>query len=508
MRYLCIHGHFYQPPRENPWLEAIELQDSAYPYHDWNERVTAECYAPNASARILDGQNHIAEIVNNYSRISFNFGPTLLAWAKDRAPELYQSVIDADYQSRDFFGGHGSAIAQAYNHMIMPLANRRDKFTQVYWGIEDFRARFRRDPGGLWLPETAVDAETLDIMAELGVKFTILAPHQAHLTRRAGSEEWVDVTGGRVDPTLPYLYKTSSGKEIVLFFYDGPVSRAVAFERLLNNGETFAHRLQSAYATSRTWDELAHIATDGESYGHHHRYGEMALAYALKHVENGNGARLTNYGQFLALHPPTHEAEIYENTAWSCAHGVGRWRENCGCNSGGRPGWNQAWRGPLRDALDWLRDEIAPLYEARMAEYVHQPWEARNDYIHVVLDRAPESRNEVLLRNVRKELTHAEEVALWKLLEMQRHAMLMYTSCGWFFDEISGIETVQVIQYAGRVVQLALELFEEERIESGFLLRLSEAKSNVPEQGDASQVYQRIVSPALVDLRKVGAHYA
>ncbi|MEJ7607720.1 MAG: hypothetical protein WKF37_15960 [Bryobacteraceae bacterium] len=341
MRYLCVHGHFYQPPRENPWLEAIELQDSAYPYHDWNERITAECYAPNAATRILDSDGRIDQIVNNYSRINFNFGPTLLAWAKDKAPGLHQMIVDADVQSRTEFSGHGSAIAQAYNHMIMPLSNRRDKFTQVHWGIEDFRFRFGREPEGMWLPETAVDVETLDIMAELGLKFTILAQHQAHLVRRIDAKEWVDVTGGRIDPTRAYDCRLQSGRTIAIFFYDGPISRAVAFERLLDNGVVFGQRLVSGYSSGRDWPELAHIATDGESYGHHHRYGEMALAYALNHIESEQQARITNYGEYLASHPPTHEVEIYENTAWSCAHGVGRWNSDCSCNTGGSGDWNQ-----------------------------------------------------------------------------------------------------------------------------------------------------------------------
>ncbi|MDZ4799879.1 MAG: DUF3536 domain-containing protein [Bryobacteraceae bacterium] len=512
MRYLCIHGHFYQPPRENPWLEAIELQDSAYPYHDWNERITAECYAPNGAARILDSERRITTIHNNYSRISFNFGPTLLAWAKDKAPGLYGMILDADQASADYFSGHGSAIAQAYNHIILPLANARDKYTQIHWGIEDFRARFGRDPEGMWLAETAVDIESLDLMAGFGINFTILAPHQAHLTRSIGALEWVDVTGGRIDPTRAYRCSLPSGRTIAIFFYDGPVSRAVAFEGLLNNGETFAKRLQTAYSSSRSWDELAHIATDGESYGHHHRYGEMALARALQEIEQSGAARLTNYGEFLELHPPVQEVEIYENTAWSCAHGVGRWKEDCGCNSGGRPGWNQQWRGPLRDALDWLRDEVAPLFEARMSACVHDPWTARNEYIGVVLDRSAECRSDFLLQHARRILTAAEETELWKLLEMQRHAMLMYTSCGWFFDELSGIETVQVIQYAGRVVQLAQELFGlaaegEATLETKFLQRLSLAKSNLAEERDGALIYEKCVRPALVDLCKVGAHY-
>ena len=379
MKYLCIHCHFYQPPRENAWLEQIELQDSAYPYHDWNERVDAECYAPNLAARILDQSQYITRIVNNYSKISFNFGPTVLSWAAEHAPYTYGGILEADHQSQQLFSGHGSAMAQAYNHIIMPLANSRDKRTQVLWGIEDFVSRYGRKPEGMWLPETAVDLETLGIMAAAGITFAILAPHQAKAIRpipappppsrsrskniAAPAPEWIDVTGSKIDPTRAYLCHTPGGHKINLFFYDGPISQGVAFEKLLDNGEKFASRLMGAFADSRTWPQLAHIATDGETYGHHHKHGEMALAYALQYIEENKLARVTNYGEFLELHPPTHEVQIYENTAWSCVHGVERWRSNCGCNSGGRPGWNQEWRKPLRDALDWLRDLIAPQYE-------------------------------------------------------------------------------------------------------------------------------------------------
>jgi alpha-amylase/alpha-mannosidase (GH57 family) len=500
--YLCIHGHFYQPPRENPWLEAIELQDSAAPYHDWNERVTAECYAPNSAARIMDDAGRIAKIVNNYSSISFNFGPTLLSWMKDKAPETYQKILDADRISAQRFSGHGSALAQCYNHMIMPLANARDKLTQVIWGIEDFRFRFGRDPEGMWLPETAVDLETLDRMAQHGVQFTILAPSQAK------SMDGIDVSGQRIDPARAYRQKLPSGRSINLFFYDGPVSQAVAFERLLDNGGRFAGRLLDALSDHREGPQLAHIATDGETYGHHHAFGDMALAYALDHVESSGLATVTNYGEFLERHPAQHDAETLESTAWSCVHGVSRWNANCGCNSGGRGEWNQEWRAPLRAALDWLRDEVAPCYEKMAGRFFKDPWAARNNYIHVILDRSPESRERFGAANFRrKSVKGADRVNIWKLLEMQRHAMLMYTSCGWFFDELSGIETVQVIQYAGRAVQLAEELFGND-IERRFLEKLALAKSNIPEHGDGATIYQKFVKPASVDLHKLGAHYA
>jgi alpha-amylase/alpha-mannosidase (GH57 family) len=507
MRYICIHSHCYQPPRENPWLESIELQETAYPYHDWNERISAECYAPNTASRTLDGERRIVRIVNNYASTSFNFGPTLLSWMESKAPEAYHSVLAADRESRERFSGHGSAMAQAYNHAILPLANTRDKRTQVIWGMEDFRWRFGREPEGMWLPEAAVDIETLEILAEEGIKFTVLSPYQADSTRGLGTDRWRDVSSGGIDPTRPYLQKLPSGRSISLFFYDGPVSQAVAFERLLDSGERFAGRLMSAFSDTRDWDELVHIATDGETYGHHHRYGEMALAYALHHIETQQLARITNYGEYLATHPSTHEVKIKEDSAWSCSHGVSRWTRNCGCNSGGHSEWNQEWRQPLRDALNWLRDEVAPLYEAAAARLVRDPWAARDHYIRVLLNRSPERRANFLRHHAAVPLTQAQEIRLWKLLELQRHAMLMYTSCGWFFDELSGIETVQVIQYAGRVVQLAEELFEI-AVERPFTERLTLAKSNLAQHQNGARIYETMVKPAMIDLEKLAAHYA
>lgn len=505
-RYICVHGHFYQPPRENPWLETIELQDSAYPYHDWNERINAECYAPNAASRILDAQDRITRIVNNYARISFDFGPTLLAWMEERAAETYAHVLEADRESAARFSGHGSALAQCYNHMIMPLADARDKRTQIRWGMRDFAYRFGRDAEGMWLPETAVDLETLDLLAEHGVRFTILAPQQASAARRIGSAEWRDVTGSRIDCSRPYVQRLPSGRDIAIFFYDGPVSRAVAFENLLRNGERFAQRLLGVLGDGPT-PRLAHIATDGETFGHHHRHGDMALAYALHHIDEGTTARLTNYGEYLERHPPQDEVRILENTSWSCAHGIERWRSDCGCRTGGQQGWNQAWRAPLREALDWLRDTLAPRYETAAAELLADPWTARDDYIAVMLDRSPGAVDAFLDSHAREPLADDERIRALRLLELQRHAMLMYTSCGWFFNDLSGIETVQVMQYAGRAIQLAQDLFAD-GIEEEFLSRIALARSNIPEQGDGRSIYERYVRPARVDLLDVAAHYA
>jgi|HubBroStandDraft_2_1064218.scaffolds.fasta_scaffold02184_8 hypothetical protein len=507
MKYVCIHGHFYQPPRENPSLEAIELQDSAYPYHDWNERITAECYAPNGTSRLLDAQQRIVKLVNNYGQISFNFGPTLLLWMEQKSPEVLELIKQADKESQQRFGGHGSAMAQVYNHMIMPLAHARDKETQVIWGIRDFVYRFGRRPEGMWLPETAVDIPTLEVLAAQGIRFTILAPRQAKRVRAQSGRSWKDVSGDRIDPSRAYQIRLPSKKTMALFFYDGPISQGVAFEGLLSDGKKFADRLMSGFSDERTWPQLAHIATDGESYGHHHHYGEMALTYALNSIENGGIAKLINYGQFLELHPPDHWVEIFENTSWSCAHGTERWKSNCGCNSGGHADWNQEWRAPLRSALDWLRDTLAETFEKEAKSLLREPWAARNDFIDVVLNRANENLAMFLQKHATHELDASERVRALKLLELQRHAMLMYTSCGWFFDELSGLETVQVLRYAGRAIQLAREATGQD-VEAAFCERLRNAKSNIPEHGDGEQIYKKWVAPAIITVDKVAGHYA
>ncbi len=520
-RYVCVHGHFYQPPRENPWLETVEVQESAAPYHDWNDRITAECYAPNGASRIQNLQDQIIRIVNNYSRMSFNFGPTLLSWLHDKAPRAYRTILDADKASMKRYSGHGSAMAQVYNHIIMPLASERDALTQIRWGIEDFVHRFHRRPEGMWLAETAANRKTLDLLAREGIKFTVLAPNQCARVRRwndraekpsPGEVGWTETANATVDPTRPYRVRLDEGRSIAVFFYDGPGSRAIAFEGLLNSGDVFARRLLGGLHPSDpnlNEAQLSHVATDGESYGHHHKHGEMALSYAMHWIEEQGQARLTNYGEFLELHPPRWEAQIVENTSWSCSHGVERWRSNCGCN-GGKAGFNQLWRGPLRHALDFLRDATAPLAEARARPYLRDLWAARDAYIEVVLDRSTTCTDRFFAKQAARHLTAAERILVFELLELERHTQLMYTSCGWFFDEISGIETVQIIAYAGRVLQLAEKLFGKpgKDLEADFLLHLAEARSNVPEMGTGADIYRKLVTPMRVELEQVGAHYA
>jgi len=508
-RFICIHGHFYQPPRENPWLETVETQDSAAPYHDWNERICAECYAPNGAARILNNKNRITRIVNNYARISFNFGPTLLSWLIENAPRTYRMIMDGERRSRKAFRGHSSAMAQVYNHVIMPLANRRDRVTQIRWGIADYQHHYGTAPEGMWLAETAADSESLELLAQHGIKFTVLAPHQCKRIRplKEGAA-WTDTPGASVEITRPYLVRFDSGLSIAVFFYDGPTSRAIAFEGLLNSGDSFVARLKAGFKDSAQ-PQLVHVATDGESYGHHHKYGEMALAYALRILEEDKAVNLTNYGSFLEQFPPQFEAEIVENSSWSCGHGIERWRSNCGCNTG-HGGWSQAWRAPLRKALDELRDGLIPLTDQEGAKLFKDVWGARDEYIEAILDHSPQSVEQFFRKHQIRNLTPPERVRALELMEMQRHAQLMYTSCGWFFDDISGIETVQVIGYAARVLQLAREISLEMAapLEPAFLARMAEARSNVAKAGDGAQIYKEQVATKQLGLEQVAAHYA
>src|SRR5712692_7929587 len=501
---IVIHGHFYQPPRENPWLEAVEIQDGAAPYHDWDERVTAECYAPNTAARRVDDDNRIVDIVDNFERISFNVGPTLMAWLARHAPAVHERIVEADRASVWARGGHGNALAQVYNHMILPLASRRDKVTQVRWGIEDFRARFGRDPEGMWLPETAVDTESLEVLAEAGVRFTILAPHQAARVRPIGAEAWEDVGKG-IDPSRAYLWRGSGGQQVALFFYDGPISRAIAFADALERGERLVDLLMGGFSDARDWPQIVHCATDGESYGHHHKFGEMALAAALGQIEAKGEAELTNYGAFLAAHPPTHEVEIRENTSWSCAHGVERWRSDCGCGIDSHRA--HRWRAPLRAALDWLRGEIDTLFETRGGAVLKDPWAARDDYVDVVLDRAPERVEAWLSGHARTTLDADARLEVAKLMEMQRQRMFMYTSCGWFFDDLAGLEPVQNLKYAA----LALHDFRQlggGAPETELLRRLEAAPADGSAFRDGADVYRRLVRPAVVSPERVVANYA
>ncbi len=508
--YVTVHGHFYQPPRENPYLDTIERQPSAAPFHDWNERIHHECYRPNAFARVLNERGEVVGIVNNYEYLSFNIGPTLMSWLERYDVEVYQRILEADQKSCDRLNGHGNAIAQVYNHIILPLANTRDKYTQIRWGKEDFRSRFGRDPEGMWLAETAVDYPTLEALVAEGIRFIVLAPSQAERCRLIPSDDqpvtqWLEVGGSQIDPTRPYRCFLSDGNYIDIFFYDGPISRDMGFNDVLSSSHHLVGRLGQAVRGDHRPAQLISVATDGETFGHHRGGTEKCLAYAFTQEFAQRGWTVTNFAHYLSINPPTWEVILKPVTAWSCAHGVDRWQEDCGCGGGGL--WNQKWRRPLRDALDWLRDRLSKVYDDTGRQFFREPWAARDEYIQVIRDRSPANVESFLERHRTHKLSPTEQIDALRLLEMQRHAMLMYTSCGWFFEEISRPEGVQILRYAARALELAGDVAGVQ-LEKGFLRRLALAPSNVDFFKTGLEVYRQLVVSAQISFKQVAAHYA
>ena len=498
MTSLIIHGHFYQPPRENPWTGLIEVQPGAAPYHDWNERVHAECYGPNAHAEIVGAGGRIERTVNNYANLSFDFGPTLLSWLQLAHAQTYQSILEADRLSGAKHGGHGNAIAQAYGHAILPLCNPRDRETQVLWGLADFRYRFGRQPESLWLPETACNEETLALLIDAGLRFVILAPNQAGSFRLPGGE-WQHVAPGSIDTSIPYRFNhpDGSGRSIAIFFYDGSLARAIAFEGALTSSKSLVELLVRA----ENGASLVNVATDGESYGHHFKFGDLCIAHALEFEAPAAGLRLTNYGQYLDEHPAIAEVKLApgedrRGTSWSCVHGLARWERDCGCHTGGEVDWNQKWREPLRTALNLLRDAAAQDFEELGTELFNDPWQARNESIQLVLEPM-RSREAFVARHAKRPLTPHDQWRALMLLEMQRNSLLMFTSCGWFFSEISGIETIQILRYAARLIDLAQQLGTP-LPKKDFLDLLAEARSNRAELGSGADVYRRFAEPGAV----------
>jgi alpha-amylase/alpha-mannosidase (GH57 family) len=512
---VCIHGHFYQPPRENPYLGAIERQPGAAPFHDWNERIHSECYRPNAFARVLNDRGEVIDIVNNYAYISFNIGPTLFRWLERHDPETYQRILEADRASCERLDGHGNAIAQVYNHIILPLANERDKRTQIRWGKADFVGRFGREPEGIWLAETAIDYPTLEALADEGFKFTILAPSQAQrcrpLVEDGSAPDWHEVGGSQIDPTRPYRCflpsrdQNGDRRYVDIFFYDGPISRDMGFNDVLASSQHFAGRIGQAVRGDHRPHQLLSVATDGETFGHHRGGAEKTLAYAVTRSFPEQGWTVTNFAHYRHCHPPTWEVELKPVTAWSCAHGVDRWQDDCGCGGGGL--WHQRWRRPLREALDWLRDALAEIYTELGSQFFHDPWAARDAYSQVVGDRSEARVKRFFAAHQRHKLSRSERVQALQLLEMQYHALLMYTSCGWFFEEISRPEGTQILRYAARAIELAGEVAGVE-LESQFIQKLETAPSNVPEFETGAGIYRQLVAPSQVTPEQVAAHYA
>lgn len=512
--HLVIHGHFYQPPRENPWLETIEREPGAAPYPNWNALITDQCYCTNGWARIYDDKGRIEQIINNYLYLSFNFGPTLLVWLEEAMPEVYARILEADRLSQELRSGHGNALAQSYGHAILPLCNSRDRLTLIRWGVQDFRHRFGRDPEGLWLPETAIDEASLEDLIAEDIRFVVLSPYQAARVRTLHKEQWTDVSGGAVDPRMPYrcTSRKDPGRSLDVFFYDGPVSHAMSFERVLKSSRQFVDRLWGAVDGSRGSPQLVNAAVDGETFGHHLRNAERTLAYAFTEEIPKRGFKVTNYGEYLEQNPPTHEVELEpgpggEGTAWSCAHGVGRWYRDCGCNIGAPEGWNQKWRGPLREAVNLVRDEAERLLEQMGGELLRDPWAARDHYVELLLDRSPEGRLRFLEQHGRVRRGVGRQVRVFKLLEMHRFSLLAQTSCGWFFNDIAGLEATQVLKYTARAVQLLDDLSGRD-VEGRVLKLLEGARSNKATRGTGADVYRDRVLSSQVDVRRLTAQYA
>ncbi|MDD5362202.1 MAG: DUF3536 domain-containing protein [Ignavibacteria bacterium] len=494
-KFICIHGHFYQPPRENPWTDEYEQEISASPFHDWNERIYQECYKPNTEAVIVNESGRVLKRINNYEYLNFNFGPTLLHWIKEKHFDTFQKIIEADKNSVKNHSGHGNAIAQVYNHIIMPLANKRDKITQVRWGIKDFEFHFRRKPEGMWLAETACNNATLEILIEEGIAYTILDPSQAEKIRKIGTQNWEDVSGGKINPKIPYRYFSKISKGYIdVFFYDGPLSKGLAFDDIVYDARRLMQRIEFASIPEYRNDQLISIAVDGETFGHHKHFTERTIAYLLSEYADTKGYKVVNFAEYLAAHKPVYEFTMNEGpggegTSWSCVHGVGRWKKDCGCNTGGLPGWNQQWRTPLRNALNLLNGKLAVYFEIEGHKYLKNVWNARNDYIDIMLNPGD---SDILIKFLEKHsrmILMEEEIGIvLSLLEMQKFALFMFTSCAWFFSDISGIETLKILEYAKRAVEIAEQLsgldFDEE-----FLEELEHAKSNKLLFGSGKEIY-------------------
>jgi len=498
--YLCIHGHFYQPPRENPWTGEIEIQPSAAPFNDWNERIFQECYKPNTEAEIIDlTSNKVINRVNNYENLNYNFGPTLLHWIKEKHPDTFKKIIEADKKSITSHNGHGNAIAQIYNHIILPLANEQDSITQIKWGLYDFEFHFGRKSEGIWLAETACNYRTIEYLIDEGVKYIILDPSQANRVRKLDSSEWADVSNGSINTKHPYriFSKLNPTKFIDVFFYDGAISRAIAFEDIAFNAERLMNRINGLKAAGDS-PQLISIAVDGETFGHHKHFADRTAAYLFSKLVPENQFRLVNFGEYIEMYPPEYEAELnegYKNegTSWSCVHGVGRWYRNCGCHTGGGDGWNQEWRTPLRNSLNLLRDRIKDLYEEEGKKYFKDVWQARNDYIRIILDSSERVKEEFFKKHSEHFLNPYETMTALKLLEIQTLSMLMFTSCGWFFSDISGIETVQILAYARKAVEMTNDIFGKD-YEPELLDGLSKALSNKSEFKNGAEIYEQIAN--------------
>ena len=516
--HVCVHGHFYQPPRENPWLGVLEEQDSAAPFHDWNERIASECYTALTCSPVADHEGKTRDLFNCYAHMSYNFGPTLLEWMEKNLPGVFQRIALADELARQTYGGGGAAMAQAYNHMILPLADSRDRHTQIIWGLREFEHRYGRAADSIWLSETAIDMNTVRALIDHGIKYVILSPLQASYVRRFGEVAWTGVPDGSIETRHPYrLFEVDGGgrthfeRYLDVFFYDKGLSTKVSFERLLSDAQKLEWFVRQRLDDDANLPQLVLIATDGEIYGHHEKHGNRALAYFFNQLLERKNILLTNLSLYLKENPPCWEVRLWDGidgkgSSWSCSHGVGRWERDCGCGCGPSE-WNQKWRAPLRQAFDELRSHLRDIFRREMGALVYDALEARNDYIRVLLDTGAQARAIFIARHAQRELTPAEAQRLWQLLEMDRNGMLMYTSCGWFFNDVSGIEPVQNMRYALRAAELARD-FTETDLVGRLEKQLARAASNLPEQRDGAEVFRRHVLSTCYGFREVAATHA
>ncbi len=494
-KYVILHGHFYQPPREDPWSGLIEHQDSAAPYSDWNRRITAECYAACSSSRILDSDGAILSILNNYRYLSFNFGPTLLSWMESEAPNIYQRILDADRESIERLG-YGNALAQGYNHTILPLDEPKDALTQIRWGLTDFSHRFKRDADGMWLPECAVNESVIDKLINEGMKYIILSPWQAHSLRN-NKGEWKALNDKPAPSDRPF-YIDRPGGRIAVFFYNPDLASGISFGHLLRSREGFEEALREALNQSDT--TMVSIATDGEIYGHHEPFGDMCLSALIDHLGSDSDLLFTNYAAYLDANPPVLEAKLrsgdeQRGTSWSCVHGVGRWMRDCGCSTGGEENWNQTWRSPLREAFDGLRMKAEPVWTGKVEALTGKDAREVLDSYGQVLSGAEDHRA-FARRFLGEGTTSLAEQELCIMLEGAKFLQFMYTSCGWFFSELSGIEPVQNISYAYRAAEL---IDSEGTVKLTELLStlLSKVQSNLSSMGNGSDLLRGMIVPKI-----------
>ena len=489
---LILHGHFYQPPRENPFTGVIPKQPSASPYEDWNERIYHDCYNANVHSRYLSAERRVISITNNFSYISYNFGPTLLSWIRDEHPEVEELLKEADRKSLERLG-HGNAMAQSFNHTILPLDKPCDAKLQIEWGARDFENRFGRKAEGMWLPEAGVNPDVIAMLADEGIKFIVLSPWQC---RAVEDDDGVltSLDGKPAPYWEPFILTGAGGKTISAFFYHPGLAEGISFGHMLQSADNLYQTLKSIRNSEQK--PLIHTATDGEIYGHHEPYGDMALAALIRKVTERDDFIFDNYASYLEKHPASKHAELHKGedgrgTSWSCSHGVSRWYKDCGCTTGGEPGWNQAWRTPLRNGLRNLADKLDSIFQAELEKIFHSKVNAAE-----ILSKAADCITGAVSMRTFIEKLHSEysfdssyDVELASLISGMKNKHFSFTSCGFFFSDISGIEPRQNIKYALYAIKMFQPYYQGDLLYP-FLADLRAAKSNIKAQGDGMNIAQ------------------